>query len=361
MGKRKRSILKIGCAPSRGVMGLLLAGLVLLLVACGAEASPRITSPESSPTVPPSPTATPVEVAVFSPTELPTSTLVPTATRPPRGPATAGPSPTSPLRPTFTPAPPTLTATPPPTEFGFNIEYFTTISQTIAPGDNVTLAWSVIGAEEIVIYRLGLEGEREREWPVQQREGRITVSTNPASRETAEFVLVAQRGSRIAEEVLSIEVNCAAEWFFSPAPEGCPSLPPEPSLQVEQRFEGGRMIWVATTRTIYVLFNDDQQPRWIRVPDTFEEGEPERDDSFVPPPGLSQPVRGFGKVWRTNPTVRDRLGWAVEPEAPYDGVLQAVGFSDSPTAIYMRTRDGGIVELLSGGRNWQFLGLEAEE
>ena len=34
----------------------------------------------------------------------------------------------------------------------------------------------------------------------------------------------------------------------------------------------------------------------------------------TPPAGLVEPVRGFGKVWRENPAVRQALGWATAPE-----------------------------------------------
>jgi hypothetical protein len=30
-------------------------------------------------------------------------------------------------------------------------------------------------------------------------------------------------------------------------------------------------------------------------------------------------VRGFGKVWREQPGVRERLGWATQPEKPVTG------------------------------------------
>ena len=40
----------------------------------------------------------------------------------------------------------------------------------------------------------------------------------------------------------------------------------------------------------------------------------ESDPSIVPPWGYYQPLRGFGKVWRENPSVRGSLSWATEQE-----------------------------------------------
>ena len=39
-----------------------------------------------------------------------------------------------------------------------------------------------------------------------------------------------------------------------------------------------------------------------------------RAERFGSAAGLRTPQRGFGKVWRENPAVRERLGWATQPE-----------------------------------------------
>ena len=53
---------------------------------------------------------------------------------------------------------------------------------------------------------------------------------------------------------------------------------------------------------------------WQSVADTFVDGQPESDPAIVAPWGYYQPIRGFGKVWREEPGVRDRLGWGTEKE-----------------------------------------------
>src|SRR5262245_60288081 len=41
-----------------------------------------------------------------------------------------------------------------------------------------------------------------------------------------------------------------------------------------------------------------------------------------PPAGLYEPIRGFGKLWRSNPQVRNTLGWAAGPEQADFGIEQ---------------------------------------
>jgi dipeptidyl aminopeptidase/acylaminoacyl peptidase len=86
----------------------------------------------------------------------------------------------------------------------------------------------------------------------------------------------------------------------------------------EQVFEHGRMFWIAHNREIWVMEdNPSAMPNggdWFCYYDTFEDGEPETDPSLIPPDDLIQPKRGFGKVWRTVPGIRDAIGWAITPE-----------------------------------------------
>jgi serine/threonine-protein kinase len=78
-----------------------------------------------------------------------------------------------------------------------------------------------------------------------------------------------------------------------------------------QQFEHGTMVWRADTSQIYVFFSDGT---WRSFADTFEEGDRESDPAFSPPAGKLQPIRGFGKVWRDNADVREKLGWAQAKE-----------------------------------------------
>ncbi len=86
-----------------------------------------------------------------------------------------------------------------------------------------------------------------------------------------------------------------------------------------QYFQNGIMIWRGDTQTVYSIYDDGTWQSW---PDTFTEGEAESDSAIVAPSGYFQPERGFGKVWRSQPTVRERLGWANGKEAGASALVQ---------------------------------------
>ena len=119
-----------------------------------------------------------------------------------------------------------------------------------------------------------------------------------------------------------------------------------------QSFEGGNMIWLEGSRMIYVLYSDG---RYRSYTDDFQEGDPESDPSIVPPEGRYQPIRGFGLVWRTEPDVREGLGWALAPEVGFSGWSQSyTGSGMHTSASFLRNIDGSIVLLSHFGGMWRF-------
>jgi hypothetical protein len=117
-----------------------------------------------------------------------------------------------------------------------------------------------------------------------------------------------------------------AETATTAAPASATATPnifPTPTMgeiQVaEQLFQNGRMFWVQPTSQLWVLVvRGEGRGVWTIYPDTFDAtADPEVDPSLVPPEGLLQPTRGFGKLWRTNQDVRESLGWATTPEFGY--------------------------------------------
>ncbi len=322
--------------------------VVLGLAACGGNAEPLIATFAPGVTA----TATP-EPVVTSIAAVPDVTITPAPTRRLSSP-TPGPSPTNPLAPTLSPLPVTLTATRVPTLAGVSIEYFTTDSEYVTPGDTVTLFWSVRGADQARIYRVDAQGERIWRWDIDQT-GKLTVSTRAEDRDVARFVLAAEAEGTEVEQPLLIPMQCPEVWFFDPAPSSCPAGPPQISTEVEQTFERGRMIWVDVQDRIYVVFEDGNVPSWAQYPDNFIEGDPEQDESLVPPPGLLQPVRGFGMIWRNNPRVQARLGWATTPEVSFEGMVQADSVELSVASLYLRGRDGSIIALNALDDDWEIL------
>ena len=107
-----------------------------------------------------------------------------------------------------------------------------------------------------------------------------------------------------------------------PAPTDLPPNFPTPVIApvqvAEQLYEHGRMFWLGPIKQIWVLkITNEGHGTWEVYEDTFEEGEPETDPSLVPPEGRYQPERGFGKLWRESPGLREELGWGITPEFGY--------------------------------------------
>lgn len=115
-----------------------------------------------------------------------------------------------------------------------------------------------------------------------------------------------------------VPVAPALQGAYARRPElserlGCPVGGGLSLQMVTQPFERGSMYW-RDTRQIYVLASSGQ---FWQIADQWQEGMPSEDPAYSAPAGLLQPVRGFGLVWRSNESIRNALGWATLPEAPY--------------------------------------------
>lgn len=128
---------------------------------------------------------------------------------------------------------------------------------------------------------------------------------------------------------------------------GCPTGQPFGLTLVVQPFERGLMFW-RDTKQIYALSTAQIQVQatvdtlWI-IPDQWNETLPADDPGLQPPGGLLQPIRGFGYAWRSNPPIRDALGWATQPEMPVGAVWQ--DFERG----WMMTGPGGVAYALIPG------------
>lgn len=111
-------------------------------------------------------------------------------------------------------------------------------------------------------------------------------------------------------------------------PSPTPSVSPTPDVRptatlgqiqvAEEVFEHGRMFWIGPKKQIWVMYDNGQGAgEWKVYPDTYEDSEPSTDPSIIPPDGKFQPTRGFGKLWRGNPEIKDKLGFGTTPEFGY--------------------------------------------
>jgi len=341
-------------------MRRILSGLLicLLLAACTVgivrqeelgSVAPATSTPSPAPTDTLRPTPTPLSV--------PTDTLRPTDTPQPTD--TLQPSPTPPPMPSDTPtSEPAVTPVPAPTPTGQIssgpvIHYFRADVEEADPGDTIVLEWRSEGATSAVLYHLLPSGQFSSQFWEVDTVGAFAYEIDPGERNHTTFYLyVVDELASSADAMLTVSLRCPDTWFFSPAPDECP-WPAVHSAGAEQHFERGTMIWIEEEDRIYVLYGDDQySPRWQIYTDAWDEGDPERDPTLAPPPGLQQPVRGFGLIWRQYPDVRLRLGWAVDQETGFTTAVQRTT-RYKYNSTYVHALDGSVWHLQPEGSGWE--------
>ncbi|OQY35728.1 MAG: hypothetical protein B6I38_01350 [Anaerolineaceae bacterium 4572_5.1] len=160
------------------------------------------------------------------------------------------------------------------------------------------------------------------------------------------------------DTIAPVAQNCAYNYFFIPAPTPCPRYEATFSVAASQKFKKGFTIWMpelrlsessTSTAVIFVLYENN---KWALFDDMWTPDQPESDPSLEPPPGLYQPIMGFGKVWR-DPTVRDKLGWALAVEQHFAGAWQQ---QSSGTITYLRDYDNQIIELSGkSAGDWKYI------
>ncbi|MCC7445896.1 MAG: hypothetical protein IT324_00700 [Anaerolineae bacterium] len=143
----------------------------------------------------------------------------------------------------------------------------------------------------------------------------------PTTASTVGAVAVGTQSATATPVVLATTAATPATATAVPATPTSSVFPTETRAQlliVHQDFEHGYMVWISTQKVIWVLYKSAADPNkgeWQSYPDTFVDGEPELDANLTPPNDkLYQPRRGFGKLWRNTPEVKDRLGWGITPE-----------------------------------------------
>lgn len=233
------------------------------------------------------------------------------------------------------------------------IDFFTANVTIADPGDTISLSWQTTHATTNTLYHLLATGQFGTFWNVTTT-GKMTYTIPSSTRNFDRFVLFAGNNTGPhASAFLSIELRCPYDWFFSPAPDVCAQDAAQGSAAAEQPFEHGTMIWVQEEDRIYVLFADDSSTtKWSAFTDEWDPGEPIDDPSITPPAGLYQPIQGFGLVWRTQPTVRDRLGWATAPESGFVTAVQHTSYAKY-NDIFMRALDGNVWKLGPEHSSWE--------
>lgn len=146
-------------------------------------------------------------------------------------------------------------------------------------------------------------------------------------------------------------VLCSAEaqgmfrnlWLKHKDRLGCPNRPdPVGGFYAEQPFQNGHMFW-SKLGQLYLVTIGAEQGAWRLFPEndsTWKEGMPPKSCEVNVPPGLIQPIRGFGGLWCTYGDMRDRIGYGLADERGFeDGIDFIQGF------------DGGVIFRDSDGQS----------
>ncbi len=151
--------------------------------------------------------------------------------------------------------------------------------------------------------------------------GDVPLATLPPSNP----VICAAPPPAVISSVLSSDPALAAAL-------GCPIGSSISLGGASQVMERGTMIYTAgAPGDIYAVTSD---MRFRRVPDLWVSGVDPDSMGLTPPPGLLEPIRGFGKVWRENLDIQGSIGWGASGES---GTTATILLFERGRAIYLPT------------------------
>ncbi len=243
------------------------------------------------------------------------------------------------------------------------INEFSATPEAIERGGQVTITWSVSGADVVSVGQIDPNGAFVRPEEELPPVGSRTFTAFEFDFYTSDFFLYAgdETGNGLTQTI-AVPVECPYEYFFvneEVLAGTCPLNEAEQIPAAHQLYEAGEMIWRSDRTEIVVLYSDGT---YQRFDDTYEEGEELQypEELGEPPHEDALPIRGFGKVWSQNASVRAKLGWATGHEIAYTPIVQAVAYGQLGQAFqteYVTLPNGQVVGLLNDGR-WRLIDFE---
>jgi LysM repeat protein len=166
----------------------------------------------------------------------------------------------------------------------------------------------------------------------------------------------------------TVDAACETGWFFifeqgqTDPLNACPDVVTNVQA-VGQNFQNGRIYvydappLTPETRGIgFVIYNDGS---WEAYLDNWDATMPMEDPNLIPPQNMFQPTGAIGKIWRENPELQSKLGWAIEPEEAFVGRAQLPAVTSS--YFYIDHGVGGYVLRLTSSADasntWELVGL----
>lgn len=113
-----------------------------------------------------------------------------------------------------------------------------------------------------------------------------------------------------------------------------------------QQFERGYMLWVSNIgwnkgAFVFALLDDQT---YTRFDDTYDPTADPASGGETPPAGLIEPTGAIGKVWRSQPDLRGRIGFARAAAAHLDTQMQMFEYGEMIDA----SQAGGVIVLKQG-------------
>jgi hypothetical protein len=218
----------------------------------------------------------------------------------------------------------------------------------------VSLAWEAQG-ERAELSWYDHNGQLEG-WREVSLSGSTTVKLqdqDPVADHWIDFKLYVVRESGVytyTERRLRVTLVCRVSWFFTPAPERCPSEEPDRDPLVAQRFERGVILGDATQARIYL--DEPGQPYLgfgLRLLPQADLG------GKSPPAGLFLPAPEFSGVWAGlvpgHEEIRERLGWATGTAVAFESPRQCAQPEEPgpPRDCFQLGPDGQVYHAQIGG------------
>ena len=235
-----------------------------------------------------------------------------------------------------------------------SIKSFGHTGEAVLRGGAVTLTWESENMVSLGIRRLEQGTGRAIEF----------IANDLPANDSFAYVLPDEYTTSAQFAIVGRDANGFIHELYTTVPIICPFTPKysPPSVRsavcpinqfttqvVSQPFEGGIMIWRRDTNRITVLYQGIQVEEYA---DTWSDQTIEITDTV--PEGRYAPDRGFGFLWSSNASVRDRLGWATAPEQSNQSALieiywqpaspvmaQYIELSSTLTVVTGSTRLGG--------------------
>jgi hypothetical protein len=159
--------------------------------------------------------------------------------------------------------------------------------------------------------------------PTQEASLQATPSSQPAPTAT-----VGNAGSVTTPTTCSLDVDPQLSGAWDIDKLGCPTAAPNTVWAAWQPFERGYMFWRDDTDSTYVLNQaaggNQGVGQWRTPPDGAQwDGSNPNGVGLTPPPGLYEPIRGFGWLWREYlGREQSDVGWALDQEKGFCATLQ---------------------------------------